>query len=91
MQLAVTLTWQRYMCSNLGMNWTDYADQALQELARGERTASALENQLTKMEARIEALLEQAEREQKEVQQSGNEEHAGSTHHESEKPKSKGA
>lgn len=41
--------------------------QAFEELAKGERTATALENQLSKMEARIQALLDQAENEQKEV------------------------
>ena len=39
--------------------------QAFQELAKGERTATALENQLNTMEAKIEALLAQAERDQK--------------------------
>ena len=43
-------------------------DQAFQELAKGERTATALENQLSAMEAKIEELLAQAEREQQEVQ-----------------------
>lgn len=43
--------------------------QAFQELAKGERTATALEKQLSKMEARIQALLDQAENEQKEVAQ----------------------
>lgn len=42
--------------------------QAFQELARGERTATALENQLSTMEAKIEALLAQAERDQQEVE-----------------------
>lgn len=54
-------------------------NQALQELAKGERTASALENQLTRMEARIEALLEQAEREQREVQQGGGSDRSDAT------------
>ena len=43
--------------------------QAFQELAKVERTATALENQLSKMEARIQALLDQAESEQREVAQ----------------------
>jgi len=34
--------------------------QAFQELAKGEQTATALENHLTALEARIEALLAQA-------------------------------
>lgn len=42
--------------------------QAFQELAKGERTAAALEAQLTAMESKIDALLEQAEREQGEIQ-----------------------
>ncbi|KAI7170340.1 hypothetical protein KC343_g6075 [Hortaea werneckii] len=50
-------------------NGTDEADlaKAFQELARGEQTASALEDQLTSMEARIEELLARAEREQQEA------------------------
>lgn len=43
--------------------------QALQELARGERTAAALESQLSTVEAKIEELLAQAEREQQDLQQ----------------------
>jgi len=42
--------------------------QAFLELAKGERTATALENQLTSMEAKIEALLAQAERDQADAQ-----------------------
>lgn len=42
--------------------------QAFQELAKGERTATALENQLNSMEAKIEALLAQAEKDQQEVE-----------------------
>ncbi|KAF2212593.1 hypothetical protein CERZMDRAFT_41090, partial [Cercospora zeae-maydis SCOH1-5] len=42
--------------------------QAFQELAKGERTATALENQLSAMEAKIEALLEQAENNQRSVE-----------------------
>ncbi|CAK4014731.1 hypothetical protein B0A55_08907 [Lecanosticta acicola] len=45
---------------------TDLA-KAFQEVAKGERAAAALENQLSQMEARIEALLAQAEKEQQEV------------------------
>ncbi|KAK3048501.1 hypothetical protein LTR09_010165 [Extremus antarcticus] len=41
---------------------------AFQELAKGERTATALETQLNNMEAKIEALLAQAENDQQEVQ-----------------------
>ncbi|KAH9825383.1 hypothetical protein Tdes44962_MAKER04223 [Teratosphaeria destructans] len=45
---------------------SDEADlaKAFQELAKGERAATALENQLSAMEAKIEALLAQAERDQ---------------------------
>ncbi|KAK5739416.1 hypothetical protein LTR17_005321 [Elasticomyces elasticus] len=42
--------------------------KAFQELAKGERTAAALENQLSSMEAKIEALLAEAEKEQQEVE-----------------------
>ncbi|TKA39531.1 hypothetical protein B0A54_10087 [Friedmanniomyces endolithicus] len=42
--------------------------QAFQELAKGERAAAALENQLTSMEAKIEALLAQAEKEQEDLE-----------------------
>lgn len=38
--------------------------QAFQELAKGEQTASALENHLTALEAKIEALLAQADQQQ---------------------------
>lgn len=41
--------------------------QAFQELAKGERTASALEAQLSAMESKIDALLEQAEKEQQDI------------------------
>ncbi|KAF2168858.1 hypothetical protein M409DRAFT_20871 [Zasmidium cellare ATCC 36951] len=44
-------------------------EKAFQELAKGERTATALENQLSKMEARIQALLDQAESQQREFTQ----------------------
>ena len=37
-------------------------------MAKGEQTATALENQLSKMEAKIEALLAQAEKEQRDAQ-----------------------
>lgn len=43
--------------------------QALQELQRGEKAATALEQKLSAMEARIDALMAQAEQEQQEVQQ----------------------
>ncbi|KAJ9626595.1 hypothetical protein H2203_004228 [Taxawa tesnikishii (nom. ined.)] len=46
----------------------DFA-KALQELAKGERTAAALENHLTNLEARIEELLAQANRNQADVEQ----------------------
>ncbi|GAB7359496.1 hypothetical protein MBLNU230_g6141t1 [Neophaeotheca triangularis] len=48
---------------------TDEADlaKAFQELAKGERTATALENQLSSMEAKIEMLLAQAEKDQQDV------------------------
>jgi hypothetical protein len=39
-------------------------NQAFLELAKGERAATALENQLNSMEAKIEALLAQAEAQQ---------------------------
>ncbi|KAK5119153.1 hypothetical protein LTR85_007767 [Meristemomyces frigidus] len=42
--------------------------KAFQELARGERTAAALESQLNSMEAKIEALLAQAEKDQQEAE-----------------------
>ncbi|KAK6434664.1 hypothetical protein LTR95_009151 [Oleoguttula sp. CCFEE 5521] len=41
--------------------------KAFLELAKGERTAAALEQQLTSMEAKIEALLAQAEQDQEAV------------------------
>lgn len=41
--------------------------QALQELAKGEKTAAALESQLTRMEAKIDELLAEAEQKQQEV------------------------
>ena len=44
------------------------SSQAFQELAKGERTATALENQLSAMEAKINELLEKAEREQQDLQ-----------------------
>ncbi|KAF2717187.1 hypothetical protein K431DRAFT_298044 [Polychaeton citri CBS 116435] len=47
--------------------------QAFQELAKGESTATALENQLSAMEAKIEELLVQAERDQNAVQKLQNE------------------
>ncbi|TKA25841.1 hypothetical protein B0A50_05596 [Salinomyces thailandicus] len=49
---------------------TEEADlaKAFQELARGERTATALENQLSSMEAKIEELLARAERDQQEAE-----------------------
>ncbi|PIA90538.1 hypothetical protein CB0940_10999 [Cercospora beticola] len=54
-----------------GSHGADEADlaKAFQELAKGERTATALENQLSAMEAKIEALLEQAEQNQRAVEQ----------------------
>jgi TolA-binding protein len=48
--------------------------QAFQALAKGERAATALENQLNEMEAKIEELLVQAERQQedaKKIQEAG--------------------
>jgi len=41
--------------------------QAFLELAKGERTAAALEKQLSAMEAKIEALLAQAKQDQRDV------------------------
>ncbi|KAL9014955.1 MAG: hypothetical protein Q9173_000409 [Seirophora scorigena] len=43
-----------------GLGEADFA-QALQELARGEQTASAMEDQLTALEQKIDALLASAE------------------------------
>ncbi|KAF3044710.1 hypothetical protein E8E12_009551 [Didymella heteroderae] len=45
----------------------DFAE-AMKELARGERTASALENHLDSLEKKIEELLAQAEKAEKDVQ-----------------------
>jgi len=42
--------------------------QAFQELNKGEQTASALEKQLSAMEAKIEELLAAAEKTQKEIE-----------------------
>lgn len=42
--------------------------QAFQELSRGEKTATALENQLASMEAKIDALLARAEEDERELQ-----------------------
>ncbi|KAK4542041.1 hypothetical protein LTR36_007072 [Oleoguttula mirabilis] len=42
--------------------------KAFQELARGEQTAAALEAQLNSMEAKIEALLAQADKDQQEAE-----------------------
>jgi hypothetical protein len=41
--------------------------QAFQELAKGERTATVLESKMNDIEAKIEELLAQAEREQNNV------------------------
>lgn len=57
------------MASADGANEADLA-AAFQELAKGERTATALENQLSNMEAKIEALLAQAEKNQQEIERS---------------------
>ena len=51
-------------------NSTSNDEQAFQELAKGEQTATALENQLSAMEVKIEALLAQAEKEQQDRQSS---------------------
>lgn len=61
--LAKVTSNQLFRDVSLGANDT----QAFQELARGERTATALEAQLSAMESKIDALLEQAEREQKDI------------------------
>lgn len=42
--------------------------QTFQELAKGERTATALENSLSAVEAKIEELLAQAEKDQESAQ-----------------------
>lgn len=42
--------------------------QAMKELARGERTASALESHLDSLEKKIEELLAQAEKAEKDLQ-----------------------
>ncbi|KAJ4380227.1 hypothetical protein N0V86_004536 [Didymella sp. IMI 355093] len=47
----------------------DFAE-AMKELARGERTASALENHLDSLEKKIEELLAQAEKAEKDMQTS---------------------
>lgn len=44
--------------------------QAMKELARGEQTASALENHLDSLEKKIEELLAQAEKAEKDMQTS---------------------
>ncbi len=49
-------------------SWLTFSWQAFQELAKGERAAAALESQLTSMEAKIEALLAQAEKEQEDLE-----------------------
>jgi len=43
----------------------DAGSQAFQELAKGERTASALENHLTALERKIDELLAQADEEER--------------------------
>lgn len=60
---------QRWVHIDLAERTDRNADvrQALQELSKGERTAAALESQLTRMEAKIDELLAQAEQEQQEV------------------------
>ncbi|KAI9663547.1 MAG: hypothetical protein M1831_002556 [Alyxoria varia] len=51
-----------------GISEADIA-QAFEDLARGERTASALENQLSSVEKRVDDLLAQAEIDQKSLEQ----------------------
>ncbi|WPH03790.1 Hypothetical protein R9X50_00667300 [Acrodontium crateriforme] len=58
------------MVSADGLDGSDIA-KALQELAKGERTATALENQLSSMEAKIDALLAQAEKDAEEAKKTG--------------------
>ncbi|KAK0333549.1 hypothetical protein LTR91_024708 [Friedmanniomyces endolithicus] len=58
---------EKPVASATGVGEADLA-KAFQELAKGERAAAALENQLTSMEAKIEALLAQAEKEQEELE-----------------------
>jgi hypothetical protein len=56
--------------------------QAFQELAKGEQTAAALESQLTAMEARIEAMLAEAEKNEaivKAAQENGDNKPEGSS------------
>ncbi|KAJ4983864.1 hypothetical protein SVAN01_10668 [Stagonosporopsis vannaccii] len=48
----------------------DFAE-AMKELARGERTASALESHLDSLEKKIEELLAQAEKAEKDIQTGG--------------------
>ncbi|KAK0270501.1 hypothetical protein LTR35_014037 [Friedmanniomyces endolithicus] len=58
---------EKSVASGTGVGEADLA-KAFQELAKGERAAAALENQLTSMEAKIEALLAQAEKEQEDLE-----------------------
>lgn len=44
------------------------SSKAFQELAKGERTATALESQLALMEAKIDALLAQAEKDKEQTE-----------------------
>ena len=66
--LEMRRIWPRCVRIHSSSCTANLGPQAFQELAKGERTAAALENQLSQMEERIEALLAQAEREQQEVQ-----------------------
>jgi hypothetical protein len=62
-----------------GLYWQH---QAFQELAKGEQTAAALESQLTAMEARIEAMLAEAEKNEaavKAAQENGDKKAEGSS------------
>lgn len=54
-------TWSRYGREPVSCKYSIDILQAFQELARGEQTASTLENHLDRLEARIEQLLAAAD------------------------------
>ena len=69
MVMEMLLILRRYdSLAQMVLNQAKLSSQAFQELAKGERTATALENQLNVMEARIEALLAEAEKEQEKAE-----------------------
>jgi hypothetical protein len=80
------LIWQRYVSNRLPRSrhysMLTTTHQAFQELAKGEQTAAALESQLTAMEARIEAMLAEAEKNEaivKAAQENGDNKPEGSS------------